>query len=73
MQEDVLHLILKALENGQLIARKSLVMYIVETLAKDYPQVSKVNFGLLLQRGFEFGFLDMRRTRRSTGISSQLL
>lgn len=42
MQEDVLHLILLALSKGELIARKTLVMNIVQTLSDDYPQVSKV-------------------------------
>ncbi|CAD6187969.1 unnamed protein product [Caenorhabditis auriculariae] len=39
MQEDVLRLILITLENGALIARKTLVMYVVTTLSADYPQV----------------------------------
>lgn len=42
MQEDVLHLILLALSKGELIARKTLVMNIVQTLSENYPQVSKV-------------------------------
>ncbi|CAJ0567734.1 unnamed protein product, partial [Mesorhabditis spiculigera] len=38
MQEDVLKLILLTLSKGASIARKTLVMYIVQTLLEDYPQ-----------------------------------
>lgn len=40
MQEDVLRLILLALMKGELIARKTLVLYIVQTMSDDYPHVS---------------------------------
>ncbi|VDM56187.1 unnamed protein product [Angiostrongylus costaricensis] len=40
MQEDVLKLILLALNKGALIARKALVMYVVQILAEDYPQMA---------------------------------
>lgn len=53
MQEDVLRLILLALSKGELIARKTLVMYIVQILSKDYPQVSKVRtLYCLLEKNF---------------------
>ena len=49
MQEDVLKLILLTLANGELIARKTLVMYIVQTLSEDYPHVSKTCVGHVVQ------------------------
>lgn len=49
MQEDVLKLILLTLVNGELIARKTLVMYIVQTLLEDYPHVSKTCVGHVVQ------------------------
>ncbi|KAE9548977.1 hypothetical protein FO519_007811 [Halicephalobus sp. NKZ332] len=49
MQEDVLRLILLTLANGELIARKTLVMYIVQTLSEDYPHVSKTCVGHVVQ------------------------
>lgn len=49
MQEEVLRLILLTLSEGALIARKTLVMYIVQTLSEDYPQVSKTCVGHVVQ------------------------
>ncbi|VDK70866.1 unnamed protein product, partial [Anisakis simplex] len=49
MQEEVLRLILLTLSEGALIARKTLVMYIVQTLTDDYPQVSKTCVGHVVQ------------------------
>ncbi|VDN59363.1 unnamed protein product [Dracunculus medinensis] len=49
MQEEVLRLILLTLSEGALIARKTLVMYIVQTLREDYPQVSKTSVGHVVQ------------------------
>lgn len=49
MQEEVLRLILLTLSEGALIARKTLVMYIVQTLAEDYRQVSKTCVGHVVQ------------------------
>ncbi|CAP35753.2 Protein CBR-RLE-1 [Caenorhabditis briggsae] len=49
MQDDVLRLILMTLETGECIARKNLVMYVVQTLASDYPQVSKTCVGHVVQ------------------------
>uniref|UniRef100_A0A158PBR1 RING-type E3 ubiquitin transferase n=1 Tax=Angiostrongylus cantonensis TaxID=6313 RepID=A0A158PBR1_ANGCA len=49
MQEDVLKLILLALNKGALIARKALVMYVVQMLSEDYPQVSKTCVGHVVQ------------------------
>uniref|UniRef100_A0A0N5AMT4 RING-type E3 ubiquitin transferase n=1 Tax=Syphacia muris TaxID=451379 RepID=A0A0N5AMT4_9BILA len=49
MQEEVLRLILLTLSDGDLIARKTLVLYIVQTLSSDYPQVSKTCVGHVVQ------------------------
>ncbi|CAI2349773.1 unnamed protein product [Caenorhabditis sp. 36 PRJEB53466] len=49
MQDDVLRLILMTLETGECIARKNLVMYVVQTLGSDYPQVSKTCVGHVVQ------------------------
>lgn len=49
MQEDVLKLILLALAHGELIARKTLVLYIVQTMSDDYPHVSKTCVGHVVQ------------------------
>ncbi|KJH46813.1 hypothetical protein DICVIV_07139 [Dictyocaulus viviparus] len=49
MQEDVLKLILVALDKGALIARKTLVMFVVQMLSEDYPQVSKTCIGHVVQ------------------------
>ena len=49
MQEEVLRLILLTLSEGAKISRKTLVMYIVQTLEKDYPQASKTSVGHVVQ------------------------
>lgn len=49
MQEEVLKLVLLALSEGALISRKVLVMYIVQTLEKEYPQASKTSVGHVVQ------------------------
>lgn len=52
MQESVLRLILSAFANGELIARKTLVLYIVQALADDYPHVSKTCVGHVVQLAY---------------------
>uniref|UniRef100_A0A8R1U225 RING-type E3 ubiquitin transferase n=1 Tax=Onchocerca volvulus TaxID=6282 RepID=A0A8R1U225_ONCVO len=49
MQEEVLKLILLILSEGALMSRKTLVLYIVQTLREDYPQVSKTCIGHVIQ------------------------
>lgn len=49
MQDEVLKLVLLTLSEGALISRKTLVMYIVQTLRDDYPQVSKTCVGHVVQ------------------------
>lgn len=52
MQEDILKLILRVLSRGELIARKSLVIYIVQTLQDKYPHVSKTCVGHVVQLAY---------------------
>lgn len=49
MQEEVLKLILLALETGESLSRKVLVMYVVQQLEKYFPQASKTSIGHVVQ------------------------
>jgi RING finger/CCCH-type zinc finger protein len=49
MQEDVLKLICNVFLKGEQIARKTLVMYIVQVLSENYPHVSKTSIGHVVQ------------------------
>ncbi|CAD5216408.1 unnamed protein product [Bursaphelenchus okinawaensis] len=49
MQAEVLRLVIQALSDGELIARKALVLYIVESMAETFPQVSKTCVGHVVQ------------------------
>ncbi|CAD5222518.1 unnamed protein product [Bursaphelenchus xylophilus] len=49
MQAEVLRLVLQALSEGELIARKTLVLFIVEAMAEGFPQVSKTCVGHVVQ------------------------
>lgn len=49
MQEDVLKLILLALEDGSCLSRKVLVMFVVQRLQLHYPQASKTAVGHVVQ------------------------
>lgn len=49
MQEEVLKLILLILSEGTLMSRKTLILYIVQALREDYPQVSKTCIGHVVQ------------------------
>ncbi|KAM3724777.1 Regulation of longevity by E3 ubiquitin-protein ligase [Dirofilaria immitis] len=49
LQEEVLKLILLILSEGALMSRKTLVLYVVQTLREDYPQVSKTCIGHVIQ------------------------
>lgn len=45
----MLRLVLLALSEGASISRKVLVMYIVQSLEKDFPQASKTSVGHVVQ------------------------
>uniref|UniRef100_A0AC35TIQ0 RING-type E3 ubiquitin transferase n=1 Tax=Rhabditophanes sp. KR3021 TaxID=114890 RepID=A0AC35TIQ0_9BILA len=49
MQDDILKLVCLALEKGAEISRKNLVMYVVQMLSADYPQISKTSVGHVVQ------------------------
>ena len=49
MQEEVLKLVLLALESGSALSRKVLVMFIVQKLKPQYPQASKTSVGHVVQ------------------------
>lgn len=49
MQEEVLKLILLALEDGSALSRKVLVLFVVQRLEPQYPQASKTAIGHVVQ------------------------
>ena len=49
MQEEVLRLILLALEDGSALSRKVLVLFVVQRLECQYPQASKTAIGHVVQ------------------------
>ncbi|GFY39415.1 roquin-1 [Trichonephila inaurata madagascariensis] len=49
MQEEVLKLVLLALEDGSALSRKVLVMFVVQRLAPQFPQASKTSIGHVVQ------------------------
>lgn len=49
MQEEALKLILKVLEIGKFLSRKTIVLYVVQQLQQDFPQASKTCVGHVVQ------------------------
>jgi RING finger/CCCH-type zinc finger protein len=49
MQEEVLKLVLLALEDGSALSRKALVMFVVQRLGPHFPQASKTSIGHVVQ------------------------
>jgi RING finger/CCCH-type zinc finger protein len=49
MQEEVLKLVLLALEDGSALSRKILVLYVVQKLESTFPQASKTSIGHVVQ------------------------
>lgn len=49
MQEEVLNLILLALEDGSSLSRKTLVLFVVQRLHLQFPQASKTSVGHVVQ------------------------
>lgn len=49
MQEEVLKLVLLALEDGTALSRKVLVMFVVQRLEPHFPQASKTSIGHVVQ------------------------
>ena len=49
MQEEILKLIIKVLENRRSFSRKNIVMYVVQQIKNDFPNASKTNIGHVVQ------------------------
>lgn len=49
MQEEALKLILKGLENGMFLSRKTIVLYVLQNLVPDFQNASKTNIGHVIQ------------------------
>lgn len=49
MQEEALHYILLALEGGEALSRKVLVLFVVQRLETNFPQASKTSIGHVVQ------------------------
>ena len=49
MQEEVLKLVLLALEDASALSRKVLVMFVVQRLEPHFPQASKTSIGHVVQ------------------------
>ena len=49
MQQDTLRFILKVMETGQFLSRKTIVLYVLQQLQNDYPQASKTSVGHVVQ------------------------
>ena len=49
MQEEVLKLVLSALQDGAALSRKVLVLFVVQRLEKQYPHASKTAVGHVVQ------------------------
>ena len=49
MQEEALHFILLALEGGEALSRKVLVLFVVQRLETNFPQASKTSIGHVVQ------------------------
>lgn len=73
MQEEVLKLVLLALEDGSALSRKVLVMFVVQRLEPHFPQASKTSIGhvvQLLYRASCFKVNDLFNNCKFTGTSN---
>jgi len=71
MQEEVLKLILLALEDGSALSRKVLVLFVVQKLAPQYPRASKTSVGhvvQLLYRASCFKVNKLKRKKKYFGL-----
>lgn len=67
MQEEVLRLILSALQDGSALSRKVLVLYVVKRLEPHYPQASKTAVGHVVQLLYRAScFMVMKRPDESS-------
>ena len=73
MQEEVLKLVLLALEDGSALSRKVLVMFVVQRLEPHFPQASKTSIGHVVQLLYRAScFIVSQNNRYSVGIRVQL-
>lgn len=73
MQEEVLKLVLLALEDGSALSRKVLVMFVVQRLEPHFPQASKTSIGHVVQLLYRASCFKVRRYNRSEEYSSRLI
>ena len=64
MQEEVLKLILLALEDGSALSRKVLVLFVVQKLAPQYPRASKTSVGHVVQLLYRASCFKVSRAER---------
>lgn len=69
MQEEVLKLVLLALEDGSALSRKVLVMFVVQRLEPHFPQASKTSIGHVVQLLYRASCFKVRKN--TWGPSSQ--
>lgn len=65
MQEEVLKLVLLALEDGSALSRKVLVMFVVQRLEPHFPQASKTSIGHVVQLLYRASCFKVRAVLRS--------
>jgi RING finger/CCCH-type zinc finger protein len=68
MQEEVLKLILLALEDGSALSRKVLVLFVVQKLAPQYPRASKTSVGHVVQLLYRASCFKVKEKQKSFRI-----
>jgi RING finger/CCCH-type zinc finger protein len=68
MQEEVLKLILLALEDGSALSRKVLVLFVVQKLAPQYPRASKTSVGHVVQLLYRASCFKVNKFKRKKKI-----
>lgn len=68
MQEDVLKLILLALENFTRLSRKVLVLYVVHMLKNNYPKASKTSVGHVVQLLYRAGCFKVEKRQNDASL-----
>ena len=64
MQEEVLKLVLLALEDGSALSRKVLVMFVVQRLEPHFPQASKTSIGHVVQLLYRASCFKVRHIKK---------
>ncbi|PSN35868.1 hypothetical protein C0J52_11651 [Blattella germanica] len=65
MQEEVLKLVLLALEDGSALSRKVLVMFVVQRLEPHFPQASKTSIGHVSKREGDSSLMQLKEEFRT--------